>query len=148
MQFQRLAPRAAPTIEPNASVDQIGKPRSSSGRSPLVPRASAISRSLTGPIRSIRPMPKRRTADAVLPGNAVDPGQAVGRQRHHQSVERAPALVAVEQLRVAKVEAEPRAFDQHLRQRGGVAEAEVEPLAGDRMDGVRGVADQRQPLRR
>ena len=63
-----------------------------------------------------------------------------------ERVERAPALVAVEQLPVAEVEAEPGAFDQHLGQRGDVAEAEVEALARDRVDGMRRVADQRQAV--
>ena len=93
-------------------------------------------------------MPKRRIAEAALAGHAVEPGQAVGRERDHEGVEAAPALVAVEQLRVAEIEAEPRALDQHLGERGGVAEAEIEALAGDRMDAVRGVADQREPLAR
>ena len=58
----------------------------------------------------------------------------------------APALVAGQQLLVAEIEAEPRAFDQHLRQRRGIAIAEVDALAGDRMDAVRRIADQRQPM--
>ena len=74
------------------------------------------------------------------------PRQAVGRQADHEGVEAAPALVAVEQLLVAEVEPEPRAFDQHLRQRRRVAIAEIDALAGDRVDAVRGVADQRQPV--
>ena len=77
-----------------------------------------------------------------LARHAVEPGQTVGGQRDHERVEAAPALVAGEQLRVAEVEAEPGALDQHFGQGGGVAEAEVEPLAGDRMDAVRGIADQ------
>ena len=36
--------------------------------SPLVPRASLMRRFLSGVMRSTRPMPKRRTADAVRPG--------------------------------------------------------------------------------
>jgi hypothetical protein len=93
-------------------------------------------------------MPKPADRRGGAAGHAVDPGQAVGGGGDHEGVEAAPALVAGEQLRVAEVEAEPRALDQHLGQRGGVAEAEVEPLAGDRMDAVGGVADQREPLRR
>src|SRR3546814_11353546 len=33
-----------------------------------------------------------------------------------------------------------------LRERGGIAEAEVEPLPRDRMDAVRRITDQRQPF--
>ena len=51
-------------------------------------------------------------------------------------------MVAVEQRRIAEIEPEPRAFDQHLGQRGDVAEAEIEALPGDRVDAVRGVTDQ------
>ena len=57
-------------------------------------------------------------------------------------------MVAIQQLPIAKVEADARAFDQDLRKRGGIAEAEVQALARDRMDGMRGIADQREPLRR
>ena len=49
-------------------------------------------------------------------------------------------------MAVAEVEAEPRALDQHLCQCGNVAITEVDPLAGDRVNAVRGVADQRQPI--
>ena len=76
----------------------MGSPRSSSGRSPLVPRASLISRLRSGAIRSTRPIPKRRTAEAVRPGTRVNPRQAVGREGNRQGVERAPTLIAVEQL--------------------------------------------------
>ncbi len=54
--------------EGSGAIGQIGSPRSSSGRSPLVPRASLISLFRSGPMRPTRPMPKRRTAEAVLPG--------------------------------------------------------------------------------
>src|SRR3712207_7246333 len=66
------------------------------------------------------------------PRSTLFPYTTLFRSRHHQAVERAPALVAVEQLPVAEVQPEAGAFDQHLGQRGRVAEAEVEPLAGDR----------------
>ena len=111
-----------------------------------MPRASLISRFRSGEMRPTRPMPKRRIAEAARARDAVDPGQRIGGEGDRQRVERAPALVAVEQLRVAEVEPEPRALDQHLRQGRGVAKAEIEALPGDRVDAVRGVADQREPL--
>ena len=55
-------------------------------------------------------------------------------------------MVAVQQLPVAEVEPEPGALDQHLGQGGDIAEAEIQPLAGDGVDGMGRVADQRQPL--
>ena len=91
-------------------------------------------------------MPKRRDRRSRAAGHAVNPGQAVGRCRDAEHIERAPTFVAVEQLAVAEIEPEPRALDQHLRQRRRVAKAEVHALPGDRVDGVRGIAGQRQPL--
>ena len=91
-------------------------------------------------------MPKRRTAEAARPGTPNSRVRLSVATATMKRVEAAPALVAREQLGIAEVEAEPRALDQHLGQRGGVAEAEIEALAGDRMDAVRGVADQREPL--
>ena len=57
-----------------------------------------------------------------------------------------PALVAGQQLLIAEVEAEPGALDQHLRQGRRIAIADIDPLPGDRMHAVGGVADQRQPM--
>ena len=96
------------------------------------PRASAMNRSLSGPIRRTMPMPNLAHRGGGAARNAVEPGEAVGGEGDHQGVEAAPALVAAEQLRVAEVEAEARALDQHLGQSGGIAEAEIEPLTRDR----------------
>ena len=107
-----------------------------------------MKRSLSGGIRCTADSPKRRAAFAVLPGmpnSRVSPSVAIG---DHEGVEAAPALVAREQLRVAEIEPEPLALDQHLDQRRDVAEADIDALPRDRMDAVRGVADQREPVRR
>ena len=53
-----------------------------------------------------------------------------------------------EQRRIAQVQPQSFTLDQHLRQRRDVAQAQVQPLPRDRMDAVRGITDQRQPLRR
>jgi hypothetical protein len=57
-----------PNASPQGGLVKNGKPLSSSGKYPLVPRASLISRSLSGPIRDVTAMPKRRTAEGSLPG--------------------------------------------------------------------------------
>src|SRR3546814_6181095 len=45
---------------------------------------------------------------------------------------------------VAKIHPGSFRLDEHLRERGGIAEAEVEPLPRDRKDAVRRITDQRQ----
>ena len=60
--------------------------------------------------------------------------------------EPAPALIALQHVRRAEIEAEPRRIDDHFGQRRDVLQSHIEPLAGDRMDDVRGVADQRDAL--
>src|SRR5262249_13232800 len=57
-----------------------------------------------------------------------------------------PALVALQHLARAGVEAEPRRIDDRFGERGDVAQPHVEALAGDRMDDVGGVADEREAL--
>ena len=74
------------------------------------------------------------------------PVEPVGRDPHRHGVEAPPALVALEHVGAADVEAEARRIDHALGQRRDVAQAHVEPLPGDRVDHVRGVADQREPL--
>lgn len=73
--------------------------------------------------------------------------QPVRRQRHHESVERAPPLIPGKKLRIAKVQAQPLSFDQHLGQCRNVAETDVHALSRDRMDTVRRIADKREPVR-
>jgi hypothetical protein len=81
-----------------------------------------------------------------LAGNAEQPGEAVGRERDGEAVEPAPALVAGEELRVAWLEPQSHAIGEHFDQRANVAQAEVEPLARDRVNAVRRVADERQAV--
>ena len=59
---------------------------------------------------------------------------------------RAPALIALEHRERAGIEPEPHRVDDHFGERGDVLEPHVEPLPGDRMDDVRGIADQREAL--
>src|SRR5207245_2116814 len=44
------------------------------------------------------------------------------------------------------INAEPRGIDDDLRKRRDIPQAHVEPLARDRMNDMRGIPDQRQPL--
>ena len=55
----------------------------------------------------------------------------------------AGALVGVEHLGAARILPEPHAVDDRLRQGRRIVQAEIEALAGDRVDHVRGVAQQR-----
>ena len=124
---------------------QSGRPRrSAAGRRRGPPpraisaRRSAGSRS-TSAEAEVAPEAEQRI---VVREQPVDP---VGRRRQRRDVEAAPARVAVEHVRRADVLAAAGAADHHLGQRRHVAQAEVQPLPGQRMDAVRRVADQRQP---
>ena len=76
-----------------------------------------------------------------LAGHAIEAGQPVGRQRHAERVQGPPALVARHELRIAEVEAETSPVDEDLGQSGGVAKAQIDPLAGDRVDRMGRVTD-------
>ena len=65
---------------------------------------------------------------------------------HRHGVEAPPALIALEHIRAAGIEPEPRRIDDRFGQRRDIAQAHVEPLPGDRMNDMRGIADQREPL--
>ena len=75
------------------------------------------------------------------------PVQHVGGDAHLHRVEAPPALVALQHVERADVLAEPVGLDHRLGQRRRILEAEIEALAGDRVDAVRGVADQREARR-
>src|SRR5208337_2586456 len=61
-------------------------------------------------------------------------------------VEAAGAFVSAQRLGRARVEAEPHLADNAFRERRDVAQAQIQALACDRMDDMRGVADERKPL--
>ena len=75
---------------------------------------------------------------------AEQPVERVGGRQHQQIVRPPPPLVAPQQVRRAQVLAAARRLDQQIGERHRIAEAQVEPLAGDRMDGVRRVAHQHE----
>ena len=63
-------------------------------------------------------------------------------QRH--VVEAAPALVTAQHLDVADVAAQARRIEQRFRERGNVLQTQIQPLPGQRVNAVRGIADQRK----
>ena len=67
---------------------------------------------------------------------------------HRHGVEAPPALVAIEHVGLPEIHAEPRRIDDDFGQRRDILQAHVEALPRDRMNHMRGVADQRQPLAR
>ena len=75
------------------------------------------------------------------------PVQHVGGDAHLHRVEAPPALVALEHVERADILAEPVGLDDDLGQGGGILEAEIEALSGDRVDAVRGVAGKRDARR-
>ena len=75
---------------------------------------------------------------------AEQPVERVGRRQHQQIVRPPSPLVAPQQVGRAEILAALRRLDQQFGQRHRIAEAEIEALAGDRMDGVRRIAHQRQ----
>jgi hypothetical protein len=63
-----------------------------------------------------------------------------------ERVEAPPALVALQNVRRADVEPEAVGVDDRLGERRHILEAEIEALAGDRMDAVRRIAGQREAV--
>ena len=72
--------------------------------------------------------------------------QRVGGKPHRHGVEPPPALVALEHVGLAEIHAEPRRIDHDFGQRRDILQAHIEALPRDRVNHMRGVADQRQPL--
>ena len=77
-------------------------------------------------------------------GGAEQPIQSVGRYQHGDVIHPSRLLVACQQRRIARVAVRRLGGDEKIRQSDGIAQAEVEALAGDRVDAVCCVADQHQ----
>ncbi len=106
----------------------------------------AMKARLRGGSLSTAARPNRRIAAGALPGmpnSRVRPSVAAATMKVSRP---APALIAREQLRIAQVQPQAAALDEHFDERRHVAEAHVDALARDRMDAVRRVADQREPI--
>ena len=91
-----------------------------------------------------RSRPNRRERDVVR-HQPVDP---VGCGGERDAVEPPPALVALEHVAAAEIEAEPRRVEHRLGQSRDILQAEIESLARDRMDRMRRIADEREALLR
>ena len=76
------------------------------------------------------------------------PIEPVGGQPHGHGVEPPPALITLQHRRGAWIEAEPRGVDDHLGEGGDVLQPHVQPLTGDRMNDVGGVANRARCARR
>src|SRR5581483_3200880 len=72
--------------------------------------------------------------------------ERIGGNAHCHGVETPPTLVALEHTGFSNIHAEPRRIDHHLGQRCDILQPNVETLAGYRMNDMRGVADQREPI--
>ena len=99
------------------------------------------------PQRPDRP-DRAHTAVAQHPqgGKIEQPHQALGHRLHGEHGQRAPPRVALEQDGCADVR-DRTARAQNAGERGGVAEAEIHALPGERMHSVRGIAREREPMR-
>ena len=84
-------------------------------------------------------VPRQPDRPDIVGEQAVQP---VGHRHQCDIVGPPPAFVARQRRERAIVEAEPPVVDHDLGQRRDIAQSEIEALAGDRMDGVGGVADQ------
>jgi hypothetical protein len=118
----------------------------SRGPSPDSPAASRMKKRFSAGMRSTRPRP--RSADeadrqGVVREQAVE---AVGDDAHREGVEPAGALVRSKHLGAAGIEPEPHRVDDGFGERRRVLEPEIQPLAGDRVDDMRRVAEKREAL--
>src|SRR4051812_3316225 len=75
-----------------------------------------------------------------------EPVEPVGRHAHRHRVEAPPALVPLQDVWRADIEPERGRVGDAFGQRGNVANAEIEALPRDRVDDMRGVADEGQSV--
>ena len=121
-------------------------PFNSRGTSPDSPAAWRMNRLFSGGVRSTSPRPMSRTVRSKRRFVGEQEIQRVGGKSHRHGVEPPPALIALEHVGLPEIDAEPRGVDHDFGQCRDILQAHVEPLARDRVDHMRGVADQRQPL--
>ena len=105
-----------------------------------------MNRLFSGGARSTRPSPISRTVRSSVDLVREQEIQRVGGKPHRHGVEAPPALVALEHVGLSGIDAEPRRIDHDFGECRDILQAHVEALPRDRMDHMRGVADQRQPL--
>ena len=100
----------------------------------------------SGGARSTSPRPISRTVRKQRRFVREQEIQRIGGEPHRHGVEPPPALVALEHVGLSDIHAEPRGIDDHFGQRRDILQAHIEPLPRDRVNHMRGVADQRQPF--
>src|SRR5215467_11126001 len=71
-----------------------------------------------------------------------EPVQPIGNTGQNEAVKAAPAFVTLENVETAEVEAEPRRIENSLGEGGNVFQSKVEPLTGQWMNGVGGIANE------
>ncbi len=91
-------------------------------------------------------MPTLRAARIHRRAGAEETSQPIGDGLHRENGRCATAGKSIQQQRGSGIGQRP-AFAQHGRERFGVAEAEIHALAGQRMDAMRRVADERHSMR-
>ncbi len=69
------------------------------------------------------------------------PVQPIGRSRHRDGIEPPPALIALQDFRPARIEAEASGIRDAFRECRGVPQTEIKPLPRQRMHHMRGVAE-------
>lgn len=74
------------------------------------------------------------------------PIEAFGGQSHRNRVEAPPSLVALQTFRTAHIEAEPGCVDHAFGESGDISQAQVQTLAGEGVDDMGRISDQRQAL--
>ena len=72
--------------------------------------------------------------------------QRVGDESERRVVEPPPPFVARQNGAAADIEPEPMRVDQDLGKRGGITDAEIQALSGDRMNDVRRITHEGKTL--
>ena len=116
------------------------------GISPVRPAAWRMKKFFSGGVRSTMPRPMSRNVRSKRRLVREQEVQRVGGNAHRHGVETAPALVALEHVGAAEIHAEPCGIDHDLGQCGDILQPHVEALAGDGVNDVGGIADQREAL--
>src|SRR5262249_22045896 len=72
--------------------------------------------------------------------------ETISGNAHRHRVEAPPPLIAFEHIDGSRIEPKARRVDDDLGERGDILESHIEALAGDRMDQMRGVTNERNAL--
>ncbi len=114
---------------------------------PSVPDASVTNSFFSRGVRSTTPRPKSRRGPQHRVVVREQPVQGIERGCGDGGVEAAPALVALQRIPVAEIEADAARLRQDLGQGSDIAEGEIDALPGNGMHAVGGIADDREASR-